>query len=243
VTGCVRFDLPSLYALWLAFGIHGRDRDAANCCPPGEAIRSAVMDFLIYGSAALSGDDPSDTPQLNDAHWSYMDTFADRMTARGPTLSADRRTWTGSLHVVDLPDAQAARAFAINDPYHQAGLFTEHLIRRFDNLLGRTMWDFTRRSDDLPFLVIAASDVDGPSPGNEEAPPAPPALTERLLVWGKLRPVHAQRPSGVALALVAPDLDAVRSLSFANARARQSRVDPSSVKSAVAACIMAALAS
>jgi uncharacterized protein YciI len=169
------------------------------------------MDFLIYGRGALSADDHSDTPQLDDAHWSYMDAFADGMTARGPTLSPDRQTWTGSLHVVDLPNAEAARAFAMNDPYHHAGLFTEHLIRRFDNLLGRTMWDFTRRSDDLPFLVIADSESDGPSPGNEEAPPAP-ALAERLIVWGKLRPVHAQRPSGVALALLAPNRDAVRSL-------------------------------
>ena len=70
------------------------------------------------------------------------------------------------------------------------------------------MWDFTRRSDDVPFLVIADSDNDGPSPANEKAPPTP-ALAERLILWGRLRPVHAQRPSGVALALVAPDRDAV----------------------------------
>jgi len=169
------------------------------------------MDFLIYGRAALSGHDHSDTPELDDAHWSYMDGFADRMTARGPTLSADRQTWTGSLHVVDLPNAEAARAFAMNDPYDQAGMFTEHLIRRFDNLLGRTMWDVPRRGDDLPFLCIADSSSDGPSPGNEEVPAAP-ALTERLILWGRLRPVHSPRPSGVAFALVAPDRDAVRSL-------------------------------
>jgi uncharacterized protein len=169
------------------------------------------VDFLIYGRGAPSGDDHSDTAQLNDAHWTYMEAFADRMTARGPTLSADRQTWTGSLHVVDLPNAEAARSFAMDDPYQHAGLFTEHLIRRFDNLLGRTMWDFTPRSDDLPFLVIADSDNGGPSPGNEKAPPTS-TLAERLILWGKLRPVRAERPSGVALALVAPDRDAVNSL-------------------------------
>jgi uncharacterized protein len=168
------------------------------------------MDFLIYGRSALAGDD-SDTPQLDDAHWSYMDTFADRMTARGPTLSADRQTWTGSLHVVDLPDVEAALAFAWNDPYHRAGLFTEHLIRRLDNLLRRAMWDFTLRSGDLPFLVLADSENGGSPPVSENAPLSP-GLAERLIVWGTLSSVHTQRPSGVALALAAPDQDAVRSL-------------------------------
>ena len=105
------------------------------------AILSAAMDFLIYGRSALNAGSDSDTPHLDDAHWSYMDTFANRMTARGPTLSADRQTWTGSLHVVDLPNVEAAQAFAWNDPYHRAGLFAEHLIRHFDNRLGRAMRD------------------------------------------------------------------------------------------------------
>lgn len=142
-----------------------------------------------------------------------MDAFADRMTARGPTLSPDRQRWTGSLHVVDLPDARAAEAFAVNDPYHRAGMFTARLIRRFDNLLGRTMWDFSREGLDLPFLVIADGEGEsgGRSPGNEEAPPAP-ALAERLVVRGALRPVRGTQPSGIVLALVAPDRDAVRSL-------------------------------
>ena len=168
------------------------------------------MDFLIYGRSALAGDD-SETPQLDEAHWSYMDIFADRMTARGPTLSADRQTWTGSLHVVDLPNAEAAQAFAWNDPYHRAGLFTEHLIRHFDNQLGLTMWDSTLRSGDVPFLVLADSDTDGPQPANENVPPSP-GLAERLIVWGTLSSVPPLRPSGVALALAAPDQDAVRSL-------------------------------
>jgi uncharacterized protein YciI len=177
------------------------------------------MDFLIYGRGVPGADDlrgpaldPALDPALLDAaHWSYMDAFAERMTARGPTLSKDRQTWTGSLHVVDLPNAEAARAFARNDPYHRAGLFTEHLIRHFDNQLGRTMWDFTLSGDDVPFLVIADTGNDGGS-DSPQASPWAPALAERLVVWGTLRPEQAQRPSGVAVALVAPHRDAVRSL-------------------------------
>ena len=177
----------------------------------GQHVLWTAMDFLIYGRAAANAEDQLDTPELDEAHWSYMDTFAGRMTARGPTLSADRQTWTGSLHVVDLPDAQAARDFAVHDPYHRAGMFTEHLIRRFDNLLGRTMWDFTPGSDDVPFLVIAEGHGDVRWPGNEEAPPAP-ALAKRLVVRGTLRPAPTRRPSGVVLAVLAPDREAVDAL-------------------------------
>lgn len=184
------------------------------------ALPSAAMDFLILGRAAANADD-HDTPQLDEAHWSYMDTFAGRMTARGPTLSADRQTWTGSLHVVDLPDAQAARDFAVHDPYHRAGLFAGHLIRCFDNLLGRTMGDVTPQGDDVPFLVLADDGAtedgatDEGSADDDSADPvsAPaPALEDRLVVRGTLRPAPTRRPSGVVLAVLAPDREAVDAL-------------------------------
>jgi uncharacterized protein YciI len=173
------------------------------------------MDFLIYGRRARNVDDPGGNQQLNEAHWSYMDAFAGRMTARGPTLSQDRQTWTGSLHVVALPNAEAARGFAENDPYHRAGLFSSHLIRAFDNRLGRTMWDFAPQGTDLPFLVIADSEIHRLPQADAVAPPGTAlgsALQDRLIMWGTLRPVDARQSSGVALALVAPDLAAVQSL-------------------------------
>lgn len=70
------------------------------------------VDFFVYSRAASVESDRS----LTEEHWSYMDRFADRMTARGPTLAADRGTWTGSLHVVDLPGADAAREFVEREP-------------------------------------------------------------------------------------------------------------------------------
>jgi len=48
--------------------------------------------------------------QLLEEHWSYMDRCATQMIARGPTLASDD-TPTGSVHIVDLPDPAAARAF------------------------------------------------------------------------------------------------------------------------------------
>jgi uncharacterized protein YciI len=173
------------------------------------------MDHLMYGRAAAGAGD-EDVPELDEAHWSYMDTFAGRMTARGPTLSPDRETWTGSLHVVDLADGAAARAFALDEPYHRARLFRDHLIRRFDNLLGRTMWDVTPEPGDVPFLILA----DGPAPsptGREPQPPLAPDVRARLVLWGTLHPADDEPAptrggSGLALGLLAPDAAAARAV-------------------------------
>jgi uncharacterized protein len=92
--------------------------------------------------------------ELAEAHWSFMDRYADAMIARGPTLADDDAgSVTGSMHLVDLPDAAAAQVFAFEEPYCKAGVFGEVLIRRWGNMLGRTMWDFSG-SGGRRFLVI-----------------------------------------------------------------------------------------
>src|SRR5262245_29828512 len=98
------------------------------------------MEFFCYhrdrpGSATLRD-------ELLEEHWSYMDRYADRMIARGPTFARDGDTPTGSVHIVDLPDPAAARGFAFDEPNYQAGVYRDVLLRRWRNTLGRTMWDF-----------------------------------------------------------------------------------------------------
>jgi len=90
-----------------------------------------------------------------EAHWSFMDAYADTMIARGPTLAADRETATGSMHIVDLPDAEAARVFVFEEPNYRAGVYEDALVRRWRNALGRTMWDFEGDPMANPrFLII-----------------------------------------------------------------------------------------
>jgi uncharacterized protein YciI len=149
-------------------------------------------------------------PALNEEHWSYMDGFAAGMTARGPTLAADRATWTGSLHIVDLPDAEAAREFAEREPYNRAGLFEQHVIRRFENRLGRTMWAFGDGPVEARFVVLVhlrdeAGDH-GPLPDFAALP------RERLILHGDLLTPGEERPAGVVLALQAPSREAVDAL-------------------------------
>jgi uncharacterized protein YciI len=99
------------------------------------------MEYFFYcrdrpGSGVLRS-------ELTEAHWSFMDRYAEAMIARGPTLAVDELTATGSMHIVDLPDSDAARAFAFDEPNYKAGVYREVLVRRWNNLLRRTMWDFT----------------------------------------------------------------------------------------------------
>ena len=111
------------------------------------------MEYLIYARDSPNAD--ALLEELAEAHWTFMDGYADVMIARGPTLTPDRSTHTGSLHIVDLPDADAARTFAFDEPYYRAGVYRDVLVRRWRNELGRTMWDFrTDAPDDPRYLVI-----------------------------------------------------------------------------------------
>jgi uncharacterized protein len=92
--------------------------------------------------------------ELGEEHWSFMDAYADAMIARGPTFAEDGATPTGSLHIVDLPDADAVQAFAHDEPYYRAGVFGDVVIRRWRNSLGRTMWEYGGDHDAMHFLVI-----------------------------------------------------------------------------------------
>jgi uncharacterized protein YciI len=190
-----------------------RTRRLEGTCVLTTQVSSIFMDFLVYSQSAPTAADSADDPELNERHWSYMDGFADRMTARGPTLGTDRQTWTGSLHVVDLPGPDAARAFVAREPYSRAGLFAAHFIWRYENLLARTMWQFARATDEPYFLVLPRAADELPN----DTEPVPFAdlrreLRERLIVYGGLRDLDGEDPVGVALAVQAPTREAVDTL-------------------------------
>jgi uncharacterized protein len=148
--------------------------------------------------------------QLLEEHWSFMDGYAQRMVARGPTLTEDELAATGSLHVVDLPDAGAVRVFAYEEPNYKAGVYAEVLIRRFQNLLGRTMWEFGGDPDASRFLVIAHAQR-----GTKEERPEvldAGAFRDRLILCGPLLSDDGSAWVGDALAVELPTREAVEDL-------------------------------
>jgi uncharacterized protein len=165
-------------------------------------VQTVGVEFFCYhrdrpGSLTLR-------EELQEQHWSYMDRYQAEMIARGPTFAADGDTLTGSVHIVDLPDPAAARAFAFDEPNYQAGVYRDMLLRRWRNLLGRTMWDFPGGRDGgnrylvLGFGAGPAADL-AVSAGRAELIARGPLLSDNGASW-----------LGTAVLVRAPDPDTAR---------------------------------
>jgi len=164
-------------------------------------IEAMAIEYFCYhrdrpGSAALRD-------QLIEAHWSYMDEYADQLIARGPTFTDDE-TPTGSVHIVDLSGAAAARAFAFDEPNYQAGVYRDVLLRRWRNLLGRTMWEFPGgRTGGNRYLVLGL--------GTGAADDSVPADRD-LIAYGPLLSDDGSTWLGTAALVRAPDPAAAQAI-------------------------------
>ncbi len=164
--------------------------------------KTVGVEFFCYhrdrpGSARLR-------EELLEEHWSYMDRFEAEMIARGPTLADDGDTATGSVHILALPDPAAARAFAFDEPGYQAGVYRDILLRRWRNLLGRTMWDFSGgRVGGSRYLVLGLGE-------GQAADLAVPPDRDKLIAYGPLLSDDGAAWLGTAVLLRAPDPEAAR---------------------------------
>jgi uncharacterized protein YciI len=143
---------------------------------------------------------------LLEEHWSYMDRYAQEMIARGPAFAgdADDDPPVGSVHILDLPDAAAARAFAFDEPTYQAGGYRDVLLRRWRNLLGRTMWEFPGGpSGGSRYLVLGFGE-------GEPADLAVPPGRDELIAYGPLLSDDGTAWLGTAALVRAPDAGAAR---------------------------------
>jgi uncharacterized protein YciI len=167
-------------------------------------VKTTGVEFFCYhrdrpGSVTLRD-------EMLDKHWTYMDRYAAEMIARGPTLAADGDTPTGSVHILDLPDPAAARAFAFDEPGYQAGVYRDVLLRRWRNLLGRTMWDFPGGpTGGNRYLVL------GLGTGQAADPTVPPGRDE-LIAYGPLLSDNGVTWLGTAVLVRAPDPDTARAI-------------------------------
>lgn len=162
------------------------------------------MEFLCY-HRDRSGSLPL-RDELLEEHWSYMDGYAKEMIARGPTFADDGEIPTGSLHIVDLPDPAAARAFAFDEPNYQAGVYRDVLLRRWRNLLGRTMWDFPGgRTGGNRYLVLGLG-------AGQAADVVVPPDQDELIAYGPLLSDSGADWLGTAALVRAPDPDAAQAV-------------------------------
>ena len=167
-------------------------------------VETVGMEYFCYhrdrpGSVALR-------EELLEEHWSYMDRYATEMIARGPTLATDGDTPTGSVHIVDLPDLAAARAFAFDEPNYKAGVYRDVLLRRWRNTLGRTMWDFPGGlTGGNRYLVLGLGT-------GQPADLAVPPDRDELIAYGPLLSDNGTCWLGTAVLVRAPDPDTARAV-------------------------------
>ncbi|MET8953370.1 YciI family protein [Streptomyces sp. NPDC004393] len=162
------------------------------------------MEFLCYHRDRV--DSVALRDELLEEHWSYMDRYAKEMIARGPTLADDRDTPTGSVHIVDLRDPAAARAFAFDEPNYQAGVYRDVLLRRWHNTLGRTMWDFAGgRTGGNRYLVLGLG-------SGQAADLAVPTDRDQLIAYGPLLSDNGAAWLGTGVLVRAPDPETARAV-------------------------------
>ncbi|WP_437089755.1 YciI family protein [Streptomyces hundungensis] len=112
----------------------------------------------------------------------------------------------GSVHIIDLPDAAAARAFAFDEPGYQAGVYQDVLLRRWRNILGRTMWDFPGgRTEGARFLVLGLG-------AGKAIDLELPQETGELIAYGPLLSDDGTAWLGTAALVRAPDADSARAV-------------------------------
>lgn len=154
------------------------------------------MEFFCYHR-----DRPGSQPlrsEFLERHWSYMDKFDTAMVARGPTFASDG-SLTGSLHILDLSDPAAAREFAFDEPGYQAGVYRDVLLRRWHNVLGRSMRDFSGSHSDRNRYLVMGFTFERATGATEQP------LRDDLIAFGLLLSDDAASVLGAAALLEAPD--------------------------------------
>ncbi|MEM8578340.1 MAG: YciI family protein [Pseudomonadota bacterium] len=91
---------------------------------------------MLIALHALDKDGAADLRQANRSdHLAYLEASAAQVVMAGP-LQNEMGGMIGSLIVLDLPDMDAARAWAEADPYAKAGLFKDVQLHPWKKVIG-----------------------------------------------------------------------------------------------------------
>jgi uncharacterized protein YciI len=97
------------------------------------------MRFLVHGRDGSAFD--YGHSDRHKAHQAYMDAWSSHLIARGPTLTPDGEDHTGSVHVIEVENADIAGSFAFREPYAQAGWYADVSVTPMLPSVEGTMWD------------------------------------------------------------------------------------------------------
>jgi hypothetical protein len=89
--------------------------------------------------ALICFDNPDSTAlraEVRPKHLAYIEAHKAQVKVAGPFLSDDGEKMVGSLIIIEADDIDAARAFAEDDPYRNAGLFAEVDVKPWRWIVG-----------------------------------------------------------------------------------------------------------
>lgn len=90
---------------------------------------------MLIALIALDKPDALDIRKANrEAHLAYIAETG--VVAMGGPLLSNTGDMNGSLIVLDVPDMEAAQAWAAGDPYGKAGLFESVTLRAWKKVVG-----------------------------------------------------------------------------------------------------------
>lgn len=86
------------------------------------------MLFMVYGVDAPDAGEAR--AGAREEHFAYLDAHEDILVLGGATLADDGETRTGSVLIINVPNRAAADAFAGNEPFMKAGVFSSQTVTR-----------------------------------------------------------------------------------------------------------------
>lgn len=93
------------------------------------------MLFMIKGR---DGEDTGATRKAHlQKHLDYVEANMHRVRVAGPLVAADGRGLVGSLYIIEVEDAAAAKRFIENDPYFHTGIWAELEVTPFRSVAGQ----------------------------------------------------------------------------------------------------------
>lgn len=164
------------------------------------------MQYVVHG---VDNDGVSDHLEvLAEKHWAYMDRYAEQLMARGPMLSSDGTSHTGSVHVIETATIDEARQLAFQEPYWLEGLYASVTVTRMQSALDGSMWDRPPASTGRPStLVLMSWPAEPCTPAARSTRTLTMLAEQELLVFGGLLVSEdATQSVGLAAAL---DVDMV----------------------------------
>ncbi|MDG2313244.1 MAG: YciI family protein [Alphaproteobacteria bacterium] len=92
---------------------------------------------------------------INSKHLRFIEAYKDSIIVEGPTVSHNKKIFTGNMYMLDLPDIKNSLTFIEENPFVKSGVFKKIFVCRCQNAMQQKQWLHDADKDkDQYFLII-----------------------------------------------------------------------------------------